>query len=159
VTDAIPDGARKDRRRGFFQDRDGRQAATEDALRQDSARYHLCSMSDRIDYRSWHRLTTGLRVHRYRGGSRQSRHGANVFAAIVSLSGSCLLFCTSDRELAPSLAIFLSENPGAKCRLSGIRVLTFPIRENSEATEVMQQFVMIQQVGGVFRMADSLLID
>ena len=35
-----PDGARTDRRRGFVPSRDGRQAVTQDALGQDSARYH-----------------------------------------------------------------------------------------------------------------------
>ena len=44
-----PDGARKDRRRGFFQGRDGRQAAAQDALGQDSAR-SIKKIADGVDY-------------------------------------------------------------------------------------------------------------
>ena len=53
----------------------------------------------------------------------------------------------------------LSKNTGAKCRRFAVGVLTFAIAENSETTKVLQQFVVIQQVGGILRMADSLLID
>ena len=53
----------------------------------------------------------------------------------------------------------LGKDTGAKCRLFSVRILTFAIVKDSEITKLLQQFVVIQQVGGVFRMADSLLID
>jgi hypothetical protein len=58
-----------------------------------------------------------------------------------------------------NLSNLLSENTGAKRRLCAVGEPTFAIAENSEITKVIQQFVVIQQVGGIFRMADSLLID
>jgi hypothetical protein len=52
-----------------------------------------------------------------------------------------------------------SENTGARGRPSAVGVFAFAIAENSEATEVIQKFVVIQQVGGIFRMPDRLLVD
>lgn len=67
-----------------------------------------------------------------------------------------------DRDLETSkydLSNLLRENTGAKCHPCAVGVFAFPIAENSEATEVIQKFVVIQQVSGIFRMADRLLID
>lgn len=57
------------------------------------------------------------------------------------------------------LSNLLSENTGAKRRLCAVGVPTFAIAENSEGTKVIQQLVVIQQVSGISRMADRLLID
>ena len=78
---------------------------------------------------------------------------------VAGLDAVFALPATPIENSQTTLSNLLSENSGAKCRPTGLDVLTFPITENPEATEVIQQFVVIQQVGGIFRMADRLLID
>jgi hypothetical protein len=71
------------------------------------------------------------------GNIRREPSGTVVGVDVVLLS------CNPIENSQTTLSNLLSENPGAKCRLAGVDVLTFPITENPEATKVIQQFIMV----------------
>src|SRR6266545_7349401 len=53
----------------------------------------------------------------------------------------------------------LSKDAGAKGRLAAVGKLPFAVIQNPKVAKVVQQFVMGEQVIGIFRMADHLLVD
>jgi hypothetical protein len=53
----------------------------------------------------------------------------------------------------------LSQEPGAKCVIARLTKSSFAVIEHAKITKEFEKLIMSQKVVGVFRIADSLLID
>ena len=56
-------------------------------------------------------------------------------------------------------SFLLSQEPGEKCVLARLAKSSFTVIERAKITKEFEELIMSQKVVGVFRIADSLLID